>query len=40
MESLLEVALLWLGREEETLEGDFTAVVLRVGHAQDAVGVK
>ena len=31
VQSPLEVALLCLGREEETLEGYFTAVVVRVG---------
>ena len=33
VESPLDVALLWLGREEETLEGYFAAVVVRVGRA-------
>ena len=33
VKSPLEVAFLWLGREEETLEGYFAAVVVRMGRA-------
>ena len=37
VESPLEVALLRLGREEETLEGYFSTMVVRVRQAQGAV---
>ena len=39
VESPLEVALLRLGREEETLEGYFSTMVVRVRQAQGAVVV-